>query len=144
MIFCLSGCFAKKFVRNRWRGPRIGGSPGLPGCYSQLFRTQGALLPPFVRARPPSCWCGRGPQPGDQRQDFLEHLPRYRDLGQLEGDEAAVADHLRGDLDQLLPQAGQRTRLRGLWRREGSRRIAKVVGHGMELKANRVGGEGTA
>jgi hypothetical protein len=53
---------------------------------------------------------GRRPQPGDQRQDFREHLPRYRDLGHLEGDVAPVADDLGADLDQLLAQAGQRPR----------------------------------
>jgi hypothetical protein len=30
-----------------------------------------------------SRWCGRRPQPGDQRQDFLKHLSRHRDLGHL-------------------------------------------------------------
>jgi len=34
-------------------------------------------------------WC---PQPGDKRQDFLEHLSRHRDLGHLEGNVAAMAD----------------------------------------------------
>jgi hypothetical protein len=49
---------------------------------------------------------------GDQREDFLEHLPRYRDLGPLERDVAAVADNLHADLDQLLAHGGQRPRLR--------------------------------
>jgi hypothetical protein len=31
-----------------------------------------------------------------------------RDLGQLEGDRARMANHLRADLDQPLAQAGQR------------------------------------
>jgi hypothetical protein len=44
---------------------------------------------------------GRRPQPGDQRQDIGKHLPRHRDLGQLERDVAAVADHLGADLDQM-------------------------------------------
>jgi len=34
-------------------------------------------------------WC---PQPGDKRQDFLEHLSRHRDLSHLEGNVAAMAD----------------------------------------------------
>jgi hypothetical protein len=46
----------------------------------------------------------------DQRQDLLEHLPRYRELGHLEGNVTAVADDLGADLDQLLAQAGQRPR----------------------------------
>src|SRR5438477_12674848 len=49
----------------------------------------------------------RCPEPGDQRQDFLEHLLRHRDLSHLKGGVAAVADDLGTDLDQLLPQAGQ-------------------------------------
>ena len=48
---------------------------------------------------------GRGAQPANQRQDFRKHLPRHRDLGQLEGDVAAVADDLGADLDQLLEEA---------------------------------------
>jgi hypothetical protein len=50
-------------------------------------------------------WAGRA---SDQRQDFRKHLPRHRDLGQLEADVAAVADDLGADLDQLLARAGQR------------------------------------
>jgi hypothetical protein len=64
-------------------------------------------------------WRGWCPQPGDQHQDFPEHLPRHRDLGHLERDVAAMADDLRADLDQLLVQAGQRPRLRRLYGRVG-------------------------
>jgi hypothetical protein len=39
---------------------------------------------------------------------LLEHLPWDGDFGHLEGDTAAEAQHLRGDLDQLLLQARQR------------------------------------
>ena len=46
-------------------------------------------------------------QPRDQRENFLEHLSRHRDLGHLERDLAPVADDLRADLDQLLAQAGE-------------------------------------
>src|SRR5215472_18226529 len=35
---------------------------------------------------------GRHLRPGDQRHDVGEHLSRHYDLGQLEGDVAAVAD----------------------------------------------------
>ena len=76
-------------------------------------RTSAAVVCCICRQRS-SCRRRRCPQPGDQRQDFLEHLPRHRDLGHLEGHVAAVADDLGADLDQLLPQAGQRPRLRGL------------------------------
>jgi hypothetical protein len=51
-----------------------------------LYPHQGAArLPSFVaicRQRS-SCRRRRCPQPGDQRQDFLEHLPRHRDLSAI-------------------------------------------------------------
>src|SRR6516162_3668227 len=91
-----------------------------------------------------SCWCRRRPQPGDQRQDFPEHLLWHRDLGHLEGDVAAVADHLGADLDQLLAQAGQRPRLRRLWHRQRPHEVAEVVGQRMELETHCVSGEAPA
>src|SRR5262244_1792037 len=51
----------------------------------------------------------RRPQPGNQRQDVREHQSRYRDLGHLEGDVAAVADDLRADLDQFSRIADRET-----------------------------------
>ena len=53
-----------------------------------------AVVVCHIRSQRPSRWCGRRPQPGDEHQDILEHLPRHRDVGQLEGDVAAVADDL--------------------------------------------------
>src|SRR6266851_1794004 len=76
---------------------------------------------------PRSCGCGRRPEPGDQQQDFLEHLPRHRDLGHLEDGIAPVADDLGADLDQLLAQAGQRPRLRRLRHRQGSHEIRGIA-----------------
>jgi hypothetical protein len=86
----------------------------------------------------------RRPQPGDEHQDLREHLPRHHDLGQLEGDVAAVADDLDADLDQLLAQASQRPRFRRLGHRERPHEIANVVGQRVELNTDGVGGEGTA
>ena len=72
-------------------------------------RTSAVVVCAF-RPQAPSCRCGRRPQPGDEHQDFLEHLPRHRDLSQLEDDVAAVAHHLGADLDQhpgkLCPRVG--------------------------------------
>jgi len=51
---------------------------------------------------------GSWPQIINQAQDFPEQFPRHRNLGQLERDIAAMADHLGSDLDQFLPQRGQR------------------------------------
>jgi hypothetical protein len=89
------------------------GFPEFPGWLGAI---EDAPLPSSLASEPQrsSCWRGRCPQPGDQRQDFLEHLPRHCDLGHLEGDVAAMADDLGTDLDQLLAQAGQRPRLRRL------------------------------
>jgi|GEM_PF-6791975 hypothetical protein len=42
----------------------------------------------------------------NQAQDFPKQFPWHRHLGQLEGDIAAMADHLRADLHQFLPQRG--------------------------------------
>ncbi len=94
--------------------------------------------------KPLSCRGGRRPQSRDEHQDILEHLPRHRDLDHLEHDVAAVADHLGADLDQLLPQTRQGPRLRSRGHRQGPHEVAEVVGQRMELKANRVGSEGTA
>ena len=94
---------------------------------------------------PPACsrrrWRWLRPQFGDQPQDLGEQHPRNGDLGHLEGDIAAVADELRADLDQLLPQAGQRPLLDRLRRREGAQEVAEIVGERVKLKPDRVGGE---
>jgi hypothetical protein len=71
-----------------------------------LSAIEDAPLPSSLASEPQrsSCWRGRCPRPGDQRQDFLEHLPRDCDLGYLERDVAAMADDLSTDLDRLLAQ----------------------------------------
>ena len=51
---------------------------------------------------------GGGRRSRDQPQNLGEQHSRNGDLGHLEGNVAAVADELGADLDQLLPQAGQR------------------------------------
>ena len=51
---------------------------------------------------------GSSPQIIDQAQDFPEQLPRHRNLGQLKRDVATMANNLGADLDQLLPQRGER------------------------------------
>lgn len=62
---------------------------------------------------PPRCTCPkrrschrrRDPQPGNQRQDVREYLPRHRDRGHLERDVAPMADHL-GDYGSRRRNAG--------------------------------------
>ena len=112
--------------------PRI---PGLSGAI------QGAPLPSSSVAADPQRSSCRGrwrPKPGNKHQDVSEHQPRYRDLGHLERNVAAVADDLRADLDQLFAQAGQRSRLRHLWHRQRPHEVAQIVGQQMELETNGV------
>jgi hypothetical protein len=84
------------------------------------------------------------PATGQSVTGFPGNLPRHRDFGHLKRHVAAVTDDLRTDLDQLVAQAGQRPRVRGLRHRQRPHEIGQVVGKGMQLKAHRVGGEGAA
>jgi hypothetical protein len=51
--------------------------------------------------------CGRRPKLGNKHQDVPEHEPRHGDLRHPERHVTAMADDLRANLDQLLPQARQ-------------------------------------
>ena len=73
-----------------------------------------------------------------------EHLPRYRDLGELEGHVAPMADDLRANLDQLFLQACQRPVLDLIGYRQRPHEVAQIVGERVKLKADGVGGEGAA
>jgi hypothetical protein len=65
--------------------------------------------------------------------------PSWRtDLGHLECHVAAVAD------DLLLPQASQRPRLRRLRHRQRLHEVAEIIGQRVQLKTDRVGGQGAA
>jgi len=66
------------------------------------------------------------------------------DLGYLEGNIAAVAHHVRADLDQLFRQACQRPVLDRLGRRQCAQEIAEVVSERMKLERNGIGGERSA
>ena len=68
-------------------------------------------------------------------------MPGNGDLGDLEGDTAAMADDLGADLDQLLLQARQRPVLDRLRRRQRAQEIAEILGERMTLQTHRVGGE---
>src|SRR5262245_15949420 len=57
---------------------------------------------------------------------------------------AAVAHHLRADLDQLVLQTRQRPVLDRLRRRQRAQEIAEVVGERMKLEPHRIGGERSA
>ena len=62
----------------------------------------------------------------------------------LEGNIAAVANDLRADLDQLLPQAGQRPVLDRFGCCEGAQEVAEIVGEGVKLETDCIGGERAA
>ena len=55
-----------------------------------------------------------------------------------------MADDLGADLDQLLPQAGQRPVPDRLGRCQGAQEVADIVGEGVKLKAGSVGGKRAA
>ncbi len=52
-----------------------------------------------------------------------------------------MANDLRADLDQLLLEARQRPALDRFGRRQRAQEVAEIIGEGMELKADGVGGE---
>ncbi len=51
---------------------------------------------------------GSSPQFIDPPQDLPKQVPRHRHVGQLERDVPAMTINLSSNLDQLLPQRGQR------------------------------------
>jgi hypothetical protein len=66
---------------------------------------------------------------------------RHGDLGGLERDVAAIADDLGADVDQLLAQADQRSRLSRLGQRPRPYEVAALASERMELKADGVRGK---
>src|SRR5262245_2607357 len=83
-------------------------------------------------------------KPCDPLQDAAEQLTRHRHLGHLENEVATVRDHLRPDLDDLLPQRGQGP-LRDLARqRQGAEEVGEVVGQRVQLETDGVRAEGHA
>ena len=92
---------AKK--QSRW--PRGARTRGIALIKAHLCRRR--LLPLSRLPGHAGAGGGRRPEPGNQRQDVGEHLPRHSNLSQLKGDVASVADGLYANLDQLLAQAGQ-------------------------------------
>ena len=88
----------------RW--PDFGDRPSFAKPFAHIFRhsdTPLLLFSPgrrFPRPTPERSWS----QIVNQVQDFAEQSPRYRHLGQLEGDVPDMTNNLGNDLDQLLPQ----------------------------------------
>ena len=74
----------------------------------------------------------------NQTQYFLEQTFWHANLGQLEGDIAAMTNNLGPNLHQFLPQRGQRP-MRNLFRQgQSPHEVGEVVGQGMKLEANLV------
>ena len=80
----------------------------------------------------------------DQPQDVAEQVLWNRDLGHLEGHGAAVADHPGADLDELLPQAGERPAFHCLGQSQRPQEVAEIVGERVKLEPDGIGGEGAA
>src|SRR5258708_23218169 len=80
-----------------------------PAADRFVFGRQDAPLPFVLPADTPTSrrsW--RRAKLSDRPQDFLEQVARHRDLGHLKDDVPGMRDDLGADLDELLPQAGQR------------------------------------
>jgi hypothetical protein len=73
--------------------------PRIPGLLGAI---QGAPLPSSVASDPQRSSCRGRRSPKHKHQDVPEHQPRYRDLGHLERNVAAVADDLGTDLENAL------------------------------------------
>jgi hypothetical protein len=73
-----------------------------------------------------SCWRGLRSKARDERLDVFELPSRHPALGHLKDGATAMANHLCADLDQLLPQAGQRRRLPSLRHRQRPHEIAEL------------------
>src|SRR5438046_6648123 len=83
-------------------------------------------------------------QPRDPVQDAAEQLTRYRHLRHLEDEVAAVRDHLRADLDHLLPERGQRPAFDLVRQGQGAEEVGEVVGQRVELESDGVRAKGRA
>jgi len=134
-------------------GGLYGFAPPLPRCpksktslYPSIWRfpSSSGHTPPVVVPHPTDpalCWSRSWSQLIDQPQDFLEQFSRHRDLGHLEDGVAGVAHDLGADLDQLVPQAGQRLLRDRLGQCQRPHEVGEVVGQRVQLKTHRVGGE---
>ncbi len=80
------------------------------GPFWAVFFHLGTPLPStdmIPSSRSALCWWP-WPQIIDQAQDFPKRVMRYGDFHHLEHDVGTMADNLGPNLDQLLPQRGQR------------------------------------
>src|SRR6516225_1124429 len=86
----------------------------------------------------------RRPQPGDQRQDFVEHLTRHRDLGHLERDVppwlTTLAPSLISFSRKLVSDHGSAA----LGIASVRMKLSQIVGQYVELEAHRVAAKGPA
>ena len=134
------------FAAIRWDDFGDRPSFGRPFCH--LFRHPDTPLLSFSLGRrfprptPERSWS----QIIDQVQDFPQQFLRHGNLGQLERDVPAMADHLRVDLDQLLSKCWQRPMFHRLRRHpppaptERSVRISRTTLFGEGFTAQRMPG----
>ena len=79
---------------------------------------------------------GGQPQTVNLPQDLGERDSRDGDLCELKGDVAAISHDLCADLNELVPQRGERLVFHSFGQRQGAQEVAEIVGEGMELQAN--------
>ena len=101
-------------------------APAPAGPFWPIFRYAGQTCPAaFVRSGPGSrsrAERGRA-KSADRGEDGAHHRACDRNLCQLEGDGAGVADDAGSDLDQLQLQAGQRPVGHGLGQLDTSQKL---------------------
>ncbi len=78
------------------------------------------------------------PEFGDQPQEIGKQHPRHGYLSHLEDNIAAMADDLGSNLDQFLPQRGQRPVLNFLRQGQRAHEVAQIVRQCVKLKPNLV------
>ena len=81
----------------------LGGETGLWA----VFQTHLSCRPRAGAVFRRSCWGVLRSEPVDTAQDVGEEVTWDGDLGHLERDVATVAYHLRTDLDEFFPEAGE-------------------------------------
>src|SRR4051794_6389210 len=78
---------------------------------------------------PPPTGSTSRPRPWPQAVDHLQHaaeqITRHRHLGHLEHRVAGVSDHLRANLDHLLPKRGQRPAFDLIWQHQRAARCCR-------------------
>jgi len=126
-----SGGFRAPDKPGRWFSRQVKGDSARRAPKSSALAPKGTNLPSMSPRARPGRSCSRRAnrrraQRRDQPQDIREQAARDGNLSHLEGNVAAVADDLCANLDQLLPQAGERPILDRLRRCERAKEVPKI------------------